>query len=118
MPQNWVQDEDIWNDAVKAFKKSYDREPKDNDYKIITDIYKKMGGKIKEKVENYKDRLERLQESVKEEKLASGDKVTSVKGEKYKVIYANLTDVTLENVKTGETMKIKLKDMKGKFKGF
>lgn len=50
---DWVKDEDKWNDAKKAFKKSYDKEPKtDKDWVIVTAIYKKMDGKI-ENIEQY-----------------------------------------------------------------
>ena len=44
---DWIKDENTWKKAIKAFKKQYDKEPKDSsDYAIVTSIYKKMGGKI------------------------------------------------------------------------
>ena len=80
---DWVKDEDKWNDAKKAFKKSYDKEPKtDKDWAIVTDIYKKMGGEIESvekmleqlennkedvKMESYKEKLDKLHESVMKE---------------------------------------------------
>lgn len=46
MPE-WVKDEKKWEDAKKAFKKQYNKEPKDSsDWAIVTSIYQKMGGKI------------------------------------------------------------------------
>jgi len=50
MPASWVQDEDIWSDAEKAFEESYpDGKPDDAKYAIITQIYKNMGGTIRSK---------------------------------------------------------------------
>lgn len=54
---SWVKDDKIWAKARKAIDKSkYDNATY---WKIVTDVYKKMGGKI----ESYKLRLERLIES-------------------------------------------------------
>jgi len=43
----WVKDLKLWDKAKVAFKKQYDKEPSDSkDFMIVTQIYKKMGGKI------------------------------------------------------------------------
>jgi hypothetical protein len=46
-PSAWIADEDIWNKAKKAVRKSWKKykEP----YAVIADVYKKMGGKVKKK---------------------------------------------------------------------
>lgn len=58
MPE-WVKDEDKWEDAKKAFKKSYDKNPSsDKDWAIVTSIYKNMGGKI----EGVREYIEQFQQ--------------------------------------------------------
>ena len=44
----WVENEDIWEKAKKAVKKTGDKE---SYYKQVTAVYEKMGGKVKHKAE-------------------------------------------------------------------
>jgi len=47
MPAPWVMDEDIWDKAKKAVdKKKY---PGERYWRVVTDVYKNMGGRIKHK---------------------------------------------------------------------
>lgn len=51
--------ESLWNKAVEAFKESYNREPKtDEDWKIVMDVYKNMGGDVSKKSYTYQAEFE------------------------------------------------------------
>ncbi len=62
MPKG-IKDENIWNDAIKAFKKQYNKEPKTSqDFATVTAIYKKMNGKF-EKMEEMLEQFNTFQEN-------------------------------------------------------
>ena len=48
---SWVEDEDIWAEAKKSALKNY-KEDDEGFYAIVTSIYKKMGGKVKDVKQN------------------------------------------------------------------
>lgn len=51
-PSHWIKDEDIWEKAKKAVRKSWKKykEP----YAVVADVYKKMGGRVKKKKKSKK----------------------------------------------------------------
>jgi hypothetical protein len=52
----WVQDEDIWNKAKAAVKRS-DYSSDDSYWAVVASVYKKMGGGVKGEMLNYKEWL-------------------------------------------------------------
>lgn len=52
MPE-WVKDKKKWEKAAEIVKKQYDKDEKEKDFwKLVTGVYKNMGGEIKGKSKN------------------------------------------------------------------
>lgn len=91
----WVKDEDIWEKAKQAFKKSYGHEPEsDKDWAIVTSIYKKMGGKISTEVIDMDGDVKEVAKKLIEENLNLREELLSVIVEKIK----SMTDEDLRKI--------------------